>query len=208
MYIWYMISIITADIINSRKLPSSAWIEALKTFLHTLGRTPSEWEIYRGDEFQLEVSSPEDALLTALQIKAVIKTMRLDVRMSIGIGDKTHVAHKISESNGSAFIRSGETFETLKKQKTTLAINSGNAVFDYEMNLMIRLALTVMDNWLAQSAEFVLIATQNQSMSQEEIGQKLGINQAAVSRRQKRAQYELIMELDQFYRQKIKNGIK
>ncbi len=203
-----MIGIITGDIINSRKLAAADWIDALKTFLNSVGTTPSDWEIYRGDEFQLLVSNPEDALLIALQIKAVLKTLQLDVRMSIGIGEKSHDAKTISESNGTAFIRSGETFETLKKQKVTLAVNSGISDVDYEMNLMIKLALTVMDNWLVQSAEFVLTAIQNPTLSQEEIGQKLGINQAAVSRRQKRAQFELIMELDQFYRKKIKNNIK
>jgi len=203
-----MISIITGDIVNSRRLASADWIDALKAFLNLVGKTPSDWEIYRGDEFQLEVAHPEDALLIALQIKAVLKILRLDVRMSIGIGEKSHHASSISESNGTAFIRSGETFETLKKQKVTLAVNSGNASFDYEINLMIRLALMVMDNWLVQSAEFVLTAIQNPTLSQEEIGQRLGINQAAVSRRQKRAQFELIMELDQFYRKKIKSHIK
>lgn len=199
-----MTSIITGDIINSRKLPSTFWIDGLKKLLNTKGKTPSEWEIYRGDEFQLEVKNPEEALLIALQIKAYLKTLKLDARMSIGFGDKTYKAKKISESNGTAFVRSGELFETLKKQKITLAVNSGNAAFDSEMNLMLRLGLTFMNNWLAQSAEFVLAAIENQSLSQEEIGLKLGINQAAVSRRRKRAQYDLMMELENHFRQKIK----
>jgi hypothetical protein len=200
-----MTSIITGDIINSRKLTPKAWIEDLKKLLAETGKSPVDWEIYRGDEFQLEVSDPAQALMVALRIKALLKTVKVNVRMSIGIGDKTHKAKKISESNGSAFVRSGETFETLKKQKTTLAVNSGNPEFDAEMNLMLRLGLTVMDHWLAQSAEFVLIATAHQSLSQEELGQKLGINQAAVSRRRKRSQFDLIMELETFYRNKVKS---
>ena len=199
-----MTSIITGDIVNSRKLKSKDWIDDLKALLTDYGTTPGDWEIYRGDQFQLEIR-PEDALLTALQIKACLKKIKVDVRMSIGIGDKTHRSEKISESNGSAFIRSGETFETLKKHKTTLAINSGNPGFDYEMNLMIRLGLTVADNWLVQSAEYVLVAIANSELSQDGLGQKLGINQAAVSRRRKRAHYDLVMELDAFYRNKIKS---
>ena len=202
-----MVAIITGDIINSRKLTSTAWINQLKALLATKGKTPSDWEIYRGDEFQLEVSNPEDALLTAIQIKALMRKLKLDVRMSIGFGDKNHTSEKISESNGSAFIRSGELFETLKKQKTNLAINTGNTEFDNELNLMIRLGLTIMDHWLAQPAEFVSIAVDNQSLSQEELGQKLGINQAAVSRRRKRAQFDLIMDLEQYFRQKVKNNL-
>ena len=199
-----MTAILTADIINSRKLSSKIWINDLKAFLNTFGQSPNDWEIYRGDEFQLEIKNPEEALLVAFQLKAFFKSIKLDLRISIGFGEKTYKSRKITESNGSAFIRSGETFETLKKQKLNLAINSADTIFDEELNLMLKLSLSFMDNWLQQSAEFVIVATQNPTLSQEEIGMLLGINQAAVSRRQKRANYELIKELDLYFRKKIK----
>lgn len=200
-----MTSIIIGDIINSRKLSTKKWLVPLKQFLANQGKSPKDWEIFRGDQFQLEVKNPEEALLIAIQIKALMKSIKLDARMSIGLGDKTYNAKKISESNGSAFINSGELFENLKKEKNTLAIKSGNAIFDYEINLMLRLALLTMDNWLPQSSEFVLVAIKNQSFSQEQIGEILNINQAAVSRRKSRSQLDLILEFDAFYREKIKN---
>ncbi len=199
-----MISIITGDIINSRKLPSTIWLDGLKRILNAHGSQPKNWEIFRGDAFQLEVSEPEEALRIAIQIKAFLKTVKLDARMSIGLGDKTYDATKISESNGTAFVRSGESFDQLKKQKNTLTINSGNGDFDNEINLMLRLAQTFMNNWLVQSAEFVLTAIENPTLSQEEMGIKLKINQAAVSRRRKRAQFDLMLELENHYREKIK----
>jgi hypothetical protein len=198
-----MISVLTGDIINSRKLPSEVWMNGLKKILNTIGPNPSRWEIYRGDEFQLEIDNPAEALQIAIQIKAYLKTLRLDARMAIGIGEKSHNAEKISESNGTAFVRSGELFETLKKQKVTLAISSGQADFDAKINLMLRLGLTIMNQWLVQSAELVLVAIENQSLSQEEIGQRLGINQAAVSRRRKRANFDLVLELENYYRENI-----
>ena len=199
-----MIVILTADIINSRKLPSKKWMDDLKAFLNTFGKSPNDWEIYRGDEFQMEIKNPEDSLLVAVQIKAFFKSINLDIRISLGFGDKTYKTRKITESNGSAFIRSGETFETLKKLKLNLAIHSGVETFDEELNLMLKLSLSFMDNWLQQSAELVLVTIQNPTLSQEEIGLKLGINQAAVSRRRKRANYELVKELDLYFRKKIK----
>jgi len=199
-----MTSVITGDIIGSRQQKSKDWVEDLKKILAPFGETPGQWEVYRGDEFQVEIQNVEEALLAAILIKAHLKAIKLDARMSIGFGDKTHNAEKVSESYGSAFINSGELFETLKKQKVTLAMRTCDAFIDEKMNLMIQLALTFMDNWLAQSAEFVAVAIENPTLSQEELGQKLGINQAAVSRRQKRAQFDLVMQLDRYFRTQIK----
>lgn len=199
-----MTSVITGDIIGSRQQQSEHWVEDLKKILAPFGQTPSQWEIYRGDEFQIEVPNPEDALLVAILVKARLRAVKSDARMSIGFGDKTHNAERISESNGTAFINSGELFETLKKQKVTLALRTGDLNFDEKLNLMIQLALTFMDSWLVQSAEFVALAIENPTLSQEELGQKLGINQAAVSRRQKRAQFDLVMHLDRYFRTQIK----
>lgn len=200
-----MIVILTADIINSRKLSSKKWMNDFKQLLNSFGKSPNDWEIYRGDEFQLEIKNPEDAFLIAFQIKAFFKSINLDVRMSLGFGDKTYKTKKITESNGSAFIRSGELFETLKKQKINLAVNSGNPDFDEEFNLILQLSMSFMDSWLQQSAEFVLVAIQNPTLSQEEIGLILGINQAAVSRRQKRSQFELMLQVERYFRKKVKS---
>ncbi|MNK77923.1 hypothetical protein D3C87_975400 [compost metagenome] len=198
-----MTSVITGDIIGSRQ-QSEHWVEDLKKILAPFGHTPSQWEVYRGDEFQIEISNPEDVLLAAILIKAHLRTIKSDARMSIGFGNKTHNAERISESNGSAFINSGELFETLKKQKVTLAMRTRDIDLDEKLNLMLQLALTFMDSWLVQSAEFVAVAIENPTLSQEELGQKLGINQAAVSRRQKRAQFDLVMNLDRYFRKQIK----
>jgi hypothetical protein len=199
-----MTSIITADIINSQKRSPSIWMDGLKKVLNRFGTTPKQWEIYRGDEFQLEVNNPEDSLLVAFHIKAYLKTVQLDVRISIGFGDKTYVADTISENNGSAFVRSGLLFDTLKQQKNNLAIQTSDAAFDEEINLMLRLAMTFMDSWLVQSSEFALVTLENPTLSQEEIGLLLHINQAAVSRRRTRAKFDLVMDLERYFRKKIK----
>ena len=177
-----MIGIITGDIVNSRKLSSEIWIDGFKQLLNTFGENPIEWEIYRGDEFQLEIKNPEDALIAALKIKSYFKSLKLDARMSIGFGDMTYISNKISESNGSAFARSCEVFEKLKKQKNNLAVNPSNEAFNTKINLMLKLSLTFMNNWLVQSADFVLIAIENPSLSQEVIGLKLGSLQKTKTR--------------------------
>ncbi len=199
-----MTSIITGDIINSRKQDSTDWIVGLKALLNTIGAAPDVWEIYRGDEFQIEISDPSLSLHYALLIKSYLRSIKLDARMAIGIGDKKYNGQSISESNGSAFIHSGELFETLKRQKINLAIATASDSLNEELNLMLQLSLSFMDSWLVQSAEFVLISLKNPTLSQEEIGRLLQINQAAVSRRKSRTKFDLVLALDNYFRKKIK----
>lgn len=201
-----MIAIITADIINSRKLVNQEiWITPLKKLLFNYGSTPQKWEIYRGDYFQIEIDQPQQALLLALKIKALIKSIHsIDVRMAIGLGTKEYSADRISESNGSAFINSGEKFEKLKKEKTTLAIQSSFPDFDYEMNLYLKLACIQMDNWTINSATLFTILFEDAEKTQAEIGEILGIEQNSVSGRFKRAHVDEIQELDKMYRFKLK----
>lgn len=202
-----MIAVIKGDIIASRKINNQEeWMQPLKALLNKWGKTPQMWELVWGDFFQIEISNPEEALLKALQIKALIKkTGTIDVRMSIGIGEKTFVGKRVSESNGPAFVNAGEKFETLKKDKINLAIQSPWLELDKEINLYLKLAGTIMDSWSVSSAEVVEIVLQSTEATQSEIGKKLGIKQNSVSGRWNRAKVDEIMEVEKVYRQKIKN---
>ena len=204
-----MISIITGDIINSQEIvDQNVWLKPIKTLFAEFGSSPQNWEIFRGDSFQLEIPQPEEAYLAALRIKAEIKLIKnLDVRMAIGIGKKQFDASKITESNGEAFVNSGEKFEILKKEKINLAIKSPWDSFDREMNLFFKLALNTMDNWSVKSVEIIRIMLKTPDINQKEIGKILGIAQSSVSERQKRALWSEIMEIDTIYREKLKKRI-
>lgn len=199
-----MTSIITGDIIDSQKSNPHDWMEKLKAELDKIGKNPGTWEIYRGDSFQVEVMDITRALETAIKIKAALKCIKkIDVRMAIGLGDKNYQASKITESNGSAFVNSGEIFEKLVKQKQNLAIASPSEAFNQEMNLLLRLALIVMDNWTVNSAEVVHLALCNPGFSQKQLGDILKIRQNAVSTRLKRARFDEISDLLGQYQTKI-----
>lgn len=198
-----MIAIITGDIINSENYSSSVWMPLLKNIFKKYGEQPKDWDIYRGDEFQLKIA-PEKALEVAILLKAVLKTVKnLDVRLGIGLGEESYSGQRITEANGSAYQRSGRIFETLKEQKIRLAMASGNPNKDLVLNLLIRLGLHIMDDWSTVSSEAVVWALEHPEHSQQEIAQHFKIQQSAVSQRQKRARLDLILELLNYYRQTL-----
>lgn len=196
--------VITGDVIQSRRTSAALWLPILKKALAVEGSSPRTWEIYRGDSFQVEIRDPAHTLLAAIRIKATIKTIKnLDVRMAIGIGEKKFQSRRIAESGGEAFIYSGETLETLKKQKQNLAIKTPWPDFDREMNIFFRLASIPMDSWTTNSAELIHIILSNRDLTQIALAKKLGVTQPSVSERQNRSHYDEIMALEELFREKI-----
>jgi hypothetical protein len=214
-----MPSVITADIIASRKLVNQEkWLSPLKNLLATWGNSPKDWKLDRGDFFQVEIANPEDALKKALEIKALIKRVEpfderkkmstVDVRLAIGIGEKTYTGETISESNGSAFIYSGEKFDVLKKGNARLGIKTAWQTFDEEINLYLMLAGTFMDKWSVSSAELVEFVLKNPNATQDDIGKQLGIQQSGVSRRWNRAHVDELFEVNKMFQKKIRTLLK
>lgn len=196
-----MTSIITGDIINSKKSSPKLWLETLKTILNSYGNSPLSWEIYRGDSFQLEIN-PKQALKACVLIKATIKQFEnIDVRLAIGIGKKTYQSDKITESNGSAFVNSGECFEALKK--TTLAVKSPFNEFDNSINIMLELAQLILNNWTSTSAILIKTALENPDLNQSQLAKILKKTQGNISQGLKRAGYDEISKLLYYYETQI-----
>ncbi|MDD2288761.1 MAG: hypothetical protein PHP27_05095 [Bacteroidales bacterium] len=214
-----MIAVITGDIIASRKLvDQNKWLSPLKNILSTWGNSPKDWKLERGDFFQIEINNIDEALKKALQIKALIKNVKpiienkkmstIDVRLAIGIGEKNYSGESISESNGSAFINSGEKYDLLKKENVTLGIKTPWKDFDEEMNLYLKLAGIFMDKWTISSAELMQFILNNPNSTQEDIGKQLNIKQNSVSDRWNRANANEILEVEKIFRKKINTLIK
>ncbi|MCW2118374.1 transcriptional regulator [Flavobacterium sp. 7A] len=196
-----MFAVLTGDIIQSQQTAVSIWITALKDILNQYGTSPKDWEIYRGDSFQI-ISTPENVLNLSLIIKSYLKSKNINVRMAIGIGDINYRTDKATESNGSAFINSGTCFDSLKKQ--TLALQTPWNTMNAVLRIMLDLALLTMDKWTVKTAEAVCYKLQNPTMNQKEIAQKLGNKgQGNISEALKRGGYDEINQLLHYYQKSI-----
>ena len=192
-----MVAVITADIENSRQEQAAEWLPLLKEVLTRYGESPKQWEIFRGDSFQL-VLSPEQAFRAAIHIKAGIKLIKnLDVRIGIGIGEEDHSAENITESNGSAYVRSGECFESLKKQN--LRIVTPDPDLNETLNLLFSLALLSMNTWSPVVAGVIKTALENPGKSQKELAEILDRSQSSISEALNRGGFDEVMQLNEYY---------
>lgn len=194
--------VITGDIVNSRSVRSENWLAILKSILTEFGRETCDWEVYRGDSFQLVVEA-ERALDAVFHIKSTMKEISpLDVRMALGLGNITYRASRVLESNGSAFIYSGECFEQLKKH--TLRIKSDFQELDETLNLMFSMTDFIMATWKPVTTKIVHHKLKYPDMTQRKLAQLMGRkSQASISEGLKRGGYEEIKNLTDYFKIQI-----
>ncbi|WP_294249837.1 SatD family protein [uncultured Chryseobacterium sp.] len=198
-----MIAVITGDIIHSQQADTQVWITRLKDLLTTWGSAPQTWEIYRGDEFQLKCNI-NDAFWRFLAIKSLIKSQEhLDVRLAIGIGEENFSSGKITESNGTAYVHSGRLLDDIKSNGHTVAIKTSSDAVDRDLNILLKWSSKDFDSWTVATAEIIHELIMNREHTQEDLAKKFAISQSSVSQRLKRANYDLIVETNHYFKKKI-----
>lgn len=203
-----MVATLTGDIVQSQSIEDpSIWMGPLKKWFQTLGETPRDWQVYRGDSFQIEVETL-DSLRVAIVTKSIIKKLnrkKLDVRIAIGIGEKGYKEEYVSESGGDAFVYSGTLLDELKDDNIHLGIRSPWQNINDEFNMMLKLALVIMNSWTSKTAEVSELLFSLPGITQVEIANKLEIAQSTVNERIKRGAVHEIIELERYYRKKLKS---
>lgn len=195
------LAVITGDIVHSRKVKEpELWLGRLKTLLNQLTPDESEWEIYRGDSFQLVVKEPEQALRFAFILRAgfmalkPLHELKLDIRLAIGVGEQDYEGDSISESTGSAYTNSGEMLDRISEERRRLAFQSKNQDVNKELETSLFLADALIRSWSHGAAEIAWMHFANPA-TQVEYAKKLGISQPAVHKRMLNAHIEELESL-------------
>ena len=122
-----MQAVITADIVNSTRLPAAKERKLLKRINGLL--STYQYEFYRGDSFQVFLPEAAEALKTALLCRTAAicideedTEIQSDVRISIGIGQARPPVKTLSTAKGEPFILSGRSLDEISKTSQRLII--------------------------------------------------------------------------------------
>lgn len=204
-----METIITGDIVNSRDVKSEIWLSPLKRLFTEIAYSKEDWDIFRGDSFQISVM-PEEAFRIAVLIKSVIKKIKnknIDVRMAIGIGETDPRVSKVSEATGQAFEYSGELLNALTKRDVHLGIKTPWKRIDDEFNMMFKLALIVLKSWTVNTSEVAYVLFKTPGITQTELAKRFGLAQSTINARIKRGSVYEIAELEKYFRIRMSEKI-
>jgi hypothetical protein len=210
-----MIAVLTGDIVSSRSVPNkSRWLRKLQEIIERrsgLSKTP-KWGVFRGDGFQVELAQPSDALRLSILIRAGLQSMpgfsklKLDARIAIGIGEKGYTGKSVNESDGQAYLWSGTLLDSLMRQSHRLQLNSPWPVIDKPVNVALKLASSIIDDWTFAEAEIVWLKL-SEGKTQEQMAKKLKISQPAVHKRYVSSHYHELSELILYFESAISDAV-
>lgn len=199
-----MIAIISGKIVNAWKVNPNVWLFKLKQYLSSFGLPQLHWEIFGGNAFILKVEQVQEALWTAICIKAIFRQVAsLDVSLTIGIGTEDNQGPYLRGHEGSAYQHSRWQMEEPIPKQANFRLYSPWQAFDRQFNLLLEFALVNMSSWSVVEAEIVELCIVFPEKSQQEIADWLQIKQSAVSQRKKRAHFELLQQLNQHYKTEL-----
>lgn len=117
-----------------------------------------------------------------------------DARISIGIGEVSYKAKKLSESDGTAFHNSGRGFDLLTKDKNLSITTDTAATTQKSLELICDYVDHIIKGWSYNQAEVVLalLEADNQDIKQSVLANKFGITQPSLSQRINSANWDLL----------------
>lgn len=204
------IAVLSGDIVRSTELSHNMYEDLLYTlhnqltFIRTLNPN-NRFEITRGDSFQVLIQDAENAATYALLLRTSLKSenKNYDCRISIAIGHDVSIRHTIASSTGDAFTLSGRALDNMTSD--TLKVSTLLQPFNEHFGLLTKyLDAQISAMTERQCAITYIILKNQQSLTQKEIAELLGVNRVSVNRSINTANLNLITEYTQLFSQKVR----
>ncbi len=212
-------AVLTGDLIGFTRFEEEQRSQIISLLKDSFKKIPrriiaSPFVIYRGDSFQGVISRPQEAMRTAIIIRASLlskfklKTARLDARIAIGLGmiDYLPPGNRAGEGDGEAFRNSGIELDRMKRAEQNLTVKTPWQEIDDELRTECALLDALMQRWTKEQAEAILYYIQG--ATQEEIAKTLRISQPAVFQRLRIAGYRAVQAALERYGTLIEYKVK
>lgn len=194
-------AVITGDLIKSRKIAAEDFdviryrLEQVLTYL--TDKYNAEYDVYRGDSFQIIFPSMNSAIISALLIRLALKSVKtsgqqFDARISIGLGTVDTQRTKLRSSTGEALSLSGIGLDKLKGQNIGVFTNSKE--FQSRISLLIKFVDAKIDNLTQVQIQALYEYLVDENNNHDEIAKRLNKSRVNTTKLLNMASYQLFDE--------------
>lgn len=189
-----MIAVITGDVIKSQSIPKQQYDAMLYQLDQSLRNIDQRFDaksnLYRGDEFQLQLNQSEHLCTVALLLYLQIKAAGYEVRQSLAMGNIDNARADIKTATGSAFTLSGQHLDGMNSKRLVLNIAKQQVNPGLKLNIaFVEVLLSKMSQKQA-NALFVYLTAENKLHS--ELAKQLKTSRENVTKLLNLAHYQLI----------------
>ncbi|MGV8987453.1 MAG: hypothetical protein ACOH2H_14365 [Cypionkella sp.] len=191
-------AVLTGDLIGSTEAEPSRVETSMSTLLDAATRvTPdNRFTRFRGDGWQVFLAEPRHFLSAAVYMHARLKadTDRLATRISIGLGTAEHLGDEtgLGGASGTAFINSGRALDNKLINGGNTLLLSGEGTDDIQRSVLAFVEDRI-QGWSREQAQVIAMKlTPDESFTQEQMSEHLGISRQAVGARLQTAGWPLI----------------
>lgn len=197
------IAVLLGDVVQSRRQAPDRWLPVLKQVLGTVGSSPQAWETSRGDSFQVRIAQPEKAIGLICILRAGLRTVGVDARIGLGIGEEAYKAPRVGEANGMAYILAAEAFDRLGKGQ--LYCRTPLPKQEKLLNGLLMGIDMVIEGWSAKEAVYAQHVLLHPQLTQKEVALQLNYSPSTISGYHSRTHIELVLRYQQLFNDLINN---
>ena len=192
--------VITGDIVDSSALSDAEHQVCLQQIEQTIAIFQDEFhaqgDVFRGDEFQVFVPNPKDALRCAALLRlTLMKCVKgADARVSIGIGKYKQIETELRKTaKGEAFQLSGRALKGMYEERLKLSLPD-TVEANPSRDLLIRHLDFMMTGLSEKQAEVLFPRLLYPELTQDALSAKTGIHRRSLASRLQRANASLILD--------------
>lgn len=162
-------AVVTGDIVGSSRL-SPARREALPRVIHEGSRLlrrefpnliPFDIDVFRGDSWQMLISSPPDALRALLTFRAFllsrVRDDGVDTRSAVGIGAVDFTGERVSEGDGEAYRLSGRALDDMPSgRRMGISLPAERSAHEELCQAAVALTDEIVQQWTSRQAHAVM----------------------------------------------------
>lgn len=199
--------VLTGDISQSQSFSDDDFISILATLKALLSKYADQYsgdfDVYRGDAFQLVVKQPEHIMLIAIGLRLALKALNpsVDVRISAAVGDAQFRAKEVKTGTGEAFVLSGRGLDDIKPYH--LAFHTSHQALENSTQLITRFADAHLTGLTPTQSQTLLAYIEASDKSHENVADILNKNRSNVSRILNASNYKLVAEYLSYMEQEI-----
>lgn len=207
------IAVITGDIVKSQTNSPDEYRHLIWTLEFGLKqineRIPLEYELFRGDSFQIKLNDYSRALEIALLLRLFLKSKHSksiwDARVGIGIGESSVDTYQIKTSTGAAYRLSGLAFDDLRTERLRLLSSSSD--LNETINLLSRFTDLVITQLTQTQARYLSYYLWYSPIIHKELAEKLNASRVNTTQILNSANYKLIEDFIAFTKKTLERAL-